>query len=207
MMSLTLPAMASARSSELCLRRKSSPIVSRSQQGVFSPLSSRKSLKPSLFATRMCSSSFLAGQSLRLAPQFSHGPNLNKTKSLRKIVAQAVDAGSSDAYPEKTPEVTAADGEVAKAAAQRIKIGTYFAVWWGLNVVFNIYNKKVLNVYPYPWLTSTLSLAAGSAIMLASWALKIVDPPEVDAEFWKGLAPVCGLSMHIIFFQIISVSN
>lgn len=149
----------------------------------------------------MCSSSFLAGQSLRLGPQFSHGPNLNKTKSLRKIVAQAVDAGSSDALPEKTPEVAAADGEVAKAAAQRIKIGTYFAVWWGLNVVFNIYNKKVLNVYPYPWLTSTLSLAAGSAIMLASWALKIVDPPEVDAEFWKGLAPVCGLYMHINIFK------
>jgi hypothetical protein len=26
-----------------------------------------------------------------------------------------------------------------------VKIGIYFASWWALNVVFNIYNKKVLN--------------------------------------------------------------
>ena len=45
----------------------------------------------------------------------------------------------------------------AEEAAQRFKIGVYFATWWALNVVFNIYNKKVLNAFPYPWLTSTLS--------------------------------------------------
>lgn len=58
---------------------------------------------------------------------------------------------------------------------QRVKIGIYFAIWWGLNVVFNIYNKKVLNAYPFPWLTSTLSLATGSLIMLISWAMKIAE--------------------------------
>jgi solute carrier family 35 protein E1 len=57
-------------------------------------------------------------------------------------------------------------------------------------VVFNIYNKKVLNVFPYPWLTSTLSLAAGSSIMLVSWATRLVKSPELDVEFWKALAPV-----------------
>ncbi|KAI9111630.1 hypothetical protein K1719_017320 [Acacia pycnantha] len=46
-------------------------------------------------------------------------------------------------------------------AAKKLKIGIYFTIWWALNVVFNIYNKKVLNAYPYPWLTSTLSLHVG----------------------------------------------
>ena len=76
-------------------------------------------------------------------------------------------------------------------SARKIKIGIYFATWWSLNVVFNIYNKKVLNAYPYPWLTSTLSLAAGSLIMLVSWALRIAETPKTDLEFWKSLFPVC----------------
>ncbi|XP_028782785.1 glucose-6-phosphate/phosphate translocator 1, chloroplastic-like [Neltuma alba] len=75
-------------------------------------------------------------------------------------------------------------------AAKRLKIGIYFATWWALNVVFNIYNKKVLNAYPYPWLTSTLSLACGSLMMLISWATRIVEAPKTDFEFWKTLVPV-----------------
>lgn len=75
-------------------------------------------------------------------------------------------------------------------AAQKVKIGLYFATWWALNVVFNIYNKKVLNAFPYPWLTSTLSLAAGSLIMLISWATRVAEAPKVNLDFWKALFPV-----------------
>ncbi|GAB2298842.1 glycerol-3-phosphate O-acyltransferase 2 [Dionaea muscipula] len=78
----------------------------------------------------------------------------------------------------------------SEVTAQRVKIGIYFATWWALNVVFNIYNKKVLNAFPYPWLTSTLSLAAGSLMMLISWATRIADAPKTDLEFWKTLLPV-----------------
>ncbi|CAK9320938.1 unnamed protein product [Citrullus colocynthis] len=74
--------------------------------------------------------------------------------------------------------------------AQKLKIGLYFATWWALNVVFNVYNKKVLNAFPYPWLTSTLSLAAGSLMMLVSWATRMVDAPKTDLDFWKSLFPV-----------------
>ncbi|RXH99378.1 hypothetical protein DVH24_011703 [Malus domestica] len=74
-------------------------------------------------------------------------------------------------------------------AAQRLKIGLYFATWWALNVVFNIYNKKVLNMFPYPWLTSTLSLATGSLMMLVSRATRIAEAPKTDLGFWKTLLP------------------
>lgn len=80
-------------------------------------------------------------------------------------------------------------------AAQKIKIGIYFATWWALNVVFNIYNKKVLNAFPYPWLTSTLSLACGSLMMLISWATRVADAPKTDFEFWKTLFPVSNLTL------------
>ncbi|CAN0852398.1 Glucose-6-phosphate/phosphate translocator 2, chloroplastic [Linum grandiflorum] len=66
---------------------------------------------------------------------------------------------------------------IDEQATQRIKIGIYFATWWALNVVFNIYNKKVLNAFPYPWLTSLLSLACGSLMMLVSWATRVAPAP------------------------------
>ncbi|KAG6482821.1 glucose-6-phosphate/phosphate translocator 1, chloroplastic-like [Zingiber officinale] len=88
----------------------------------------------------------------------------------------------------EVPEISA--GEARSVAARRVKIGIYFATWWALNVVFNIYNKKVLNAFPYPWLTSTLSLATGTLIMLISWGTRIAKPPKTDFNFWKALAPV-----------------
>lgn len=97
------------------------------------------------------------------------------------------DLPDDDMYP-LAPAVVQKSDQVL--LLQKVKIGIYFAIWWSLNVVFNIYNKKVLNVFPYPWLTSLLSLAAGSLIMLSSWTTRIVKPPKTDPDFWKALAPV-----------------
>lgn len=96
------------------------------------------------------------------------------------VVCKAYEADKPAAEIEATPS----------EAARKVKIGIYFATWWGLNVVFNIYNKKVLNAFPFPWLTSTLSLAAGSFIMLLSWAFRIAETPKTDLQFWKTLFPV-----------------
>ncbi|KAH9290541.1 hypothetical protein KI387_034658, partial [Taxus chinensis] len=83
-----------------------------------------------------------------------------------------------------------AGAEEAISVGRKLKIGVYFGTWWALGVAFNIYNKKVLNVFPFPLLTSTLSLIAGSLIMILSWATKIAEAPHTDVDFWMGLAPV-----------------
>lgn len=122
---------------------------------------------------------------------------LYRQEHVLSTVAVAAAAGRNDRATSPAPPSATADGarpvEVAAAPAEnarRARIGVYFATWWALNVIFNIYNKKVLNAFPYPWLTSTLSLAAGSAIMLASWATRIAEAPETDLDFWKSLTPV-----------------
>nr|AAM63660.1 glucose-6-phosphate/phosphate translocator [Arabidopsis thaliana] len=103
------------------------------------------------------------------------------------VRCEAYEADRSEPHPIGDD---AAAAETKSEAAKKLKIGIYFATWWALNVVFNIYNKKVLNAYPYPWLTSTLSLAAGSLMMLISWAVGIVETPKTDFDFWKTLFPV-----------------
>ncbi|XP_039022320.1 glucose-6-phosphate/phosphate translocator 1, chloroplastic-like [Hibiscus syriacus] len=94
--------------------------------------------------------------------------------------------------------------EAKSERAQQVKIGIYFATWWAFNVVFNIYNKKVLNVYPFPWLTSTLSLACGSFMMMVLWVTRIAEPPKIDIEFWKALFPVA--VAHTIGYVAATVS-
>ena len=87
-------------------------------------------------------------------------------------------------------------------SGQKLKIGIYFATWWALNVVFNIYNKKVLNAFPYPWLTSTLSLACGSLMMLVSWVTRVAEAPKTDLDFWKTLFPVKTLAFITVFGHV-----
>ena len=112
----------------------------------------------------------------------------NFVGSVRREGSEFVTCG---AYEADRSEVEGAGASKAPSeAAKKVKIGIYFATWWALNVVFNIYNKKVLNAYPYPWLTSTLSLACGSLMMLISWATRIAEAPKTDLEFWKSLFPV-----------------
>ncbi|CAK7338420.1 unnamed protein product [Dovyalis caffra] len=106
---------------------------------------------------------------------------LSKPLKRSLITCKAYEADRSE--PIEAPDLKS-------EAAKKVKIGIYFAVWWALNVVFNIYNKKVLNAFPYPWLTSTLSLACGSLMMLLSWATRIAEAPKTDFEFWKTLFPV-----------------
>lgn len=138
---------------------------------------------------RLSQKDFLSGTVL---PCKGLGYVENRLRPNLKVNAKAYEAGKSDAFPEESPDGTIdLKGKTQEGGSgRRLKIGVYFATWWALNVVFNIYNKKVLNAFPYPWLTSTLSLAAGSTIMFASWATRLVEAPDVDLDFWKGLAPV-----------------
>eukprot|EP00897_Mesotaenium_endlicherianum_P009881 jgi/Mesen1/8921/ME000548S08429 len=139
--------------------------------------------------------SFVAG-SLRIAPV---GRCQTPKKCSRlSIVAQAQVNASAGDGPADVPD------EQMEDAGKKLKIGVYFVIWWSLNVVFNIYNKKVLNAFPYPWLTSTLSLAAGVLIMLISWGTRLVEVPKTDQAFWKTLAPVA--LMHTIGHVAATVS-
>jgi solute carrier family 35 protein E1 len=135
--------------------------------------------------TSLSQGSYLSGQSLGLVHRRTQ-QTLSKDLT---VEAKAYEAGAGAGDVEK-PEENVGNLLEPVNKAPRLKIGIYFVTWWTLNVVFNIYNKKVLNVFPFPWLTSTLSLAAGVTIMSLSWLTGLAEKPDVDAEFWKALAPV-----------------
>lgn len=70
-----------------------------------------------------------------------------------------------------------------------------FSLWYFFNIVFNVYNKSTLNVFPYPWLISTLQLAATSIWMLVVWATGIQEKPKVSKAFLIAVLPVAFFHM------------
>ena len=51
--------------------------------------------------------------------------------------------------------------------------GFFFFMWYFLNVIFNILNKKIYNYFPYPYFVSAIHLAVGVVYCLGGWAVGI----------------------------------
>lgn len=73
--------------------------------------------------------------------------------------------------------------EVAKSTSTNLQLAIIFGLWYIQNIVFNIYNKKVLNVFPFPWLLASFQLLCGSIWMLILWAIRPNTCPKISRSF------------------------
>lgn len=87
-----------------------------------------------------------------------------------------------------------------KGLAHTLKVGGLFGLWYALNIGYNIYNKKVLNMAPaLTYTTAFLQLLIGLIYVLPLWVLNIRKKPEVTNEELKNLLPLalCHLGTHL----------
>ncbi|KAB1994714.1 hypothetical protein ERO13_D13G101600v2 [Gossypium hirsutum] len=91
-------------------------------------------------------------------------------------------AASSESNPEGEAESVEA-AAAAKSKAKTLQLALVFGFWYFQNIVFNIYNKKALNVFPFPWLLASFQLFAGSIWMLVLWSLKLQPCPKITKPF------------------------
>ena len=73
---------------------------------------------------------------------------------------------------------------------QRLKIGGYFAAWYALNVVYNIINKKILNVLPSPLIVGSIQFGIGALYCILVWILKFRDFPKLTSSGEKAVVSV-----------------
>ena len=75
----------------------------------------------------------------------------------------------------------------------------FVVAWYTFNVAFNLYNKSVLNAFPYPMFMCTMELLCGGIFMALLWWTRVVEPPKLPKGFWKKLLPValCHLVNHV----------
>ncbi|KAJ9537361.1 hypothetical protein OSB04_030094 [Centaurea solstitialis] len=92
----------------------------------------------------------------------------------RNPSSQIVKSASQDPIP---------DAEVEKKSNKTLQLAIVFGFWYFQNIVFNIYNKKALNIFPYPWLLASFQLFVGSLWMLVLWGFKIQPCPKIDKSF------------------------
>lgn len=83
---------------------------------------------------------------------------------------------------------------LGKSASEKLKVGGLFGLWYALNIGYNIYNKKVLNLAPgLTYTTAWLQLFLGLFYIIPKWGLKVCKTPELTTEEIKTLLPVAVL--------------
>lgn len=87
----------------------------------------------------------------------------------------------------------------SKGVLHTAKVAGYFGLWYALNVGYNVYNKKALNVLPLPWTIAAVQLFAGIPYVLALWMTGLRVAPELTSENVKNLSPsaLCHLGTHV----------
>ncbi|XP_021765982.1 triose phosphate/phosphate translocator, chloroplastic [Chenopodium quinoa] len=89
--------------------------------------------------------------------------------------------------------------------------GFFFFMWYFLNVIFNILNKKIYNYFPYPYFVSVIHLFVGVVYCLASWSVGLPKRAPIDSNLLKLLIPVavCHALGHVtsnVSFAAVAVS-
>mmetsp|Transcript_19378 Transcript_19378/g.28672 ORF Transcript_19378/g.28672 Transcript_19378/m.28672 type:complete len:388 (+) Transcript_19378:83-1246(+) len=74
------------------------------------------------------------------------------------------------------------DDDASLSMLARFKIGGYFALWYILNVVYNILNKKYLNVISAPLTVGSLQFLVGSLYCIILWTTKLRAPPILTSS-------------------------
>ncbi|THU53474.1 hypothetical protein C4D60_Mb10t14810 [Musa balbisiana] len=100
-----------------------------------------------------------------------------------------VAAAASSSPAEGSDHVGEAEvGFAAKYPA--LVTGFFFFMWYFLNVIFNIINKKIYNYFPYPYFVSVIHLSVGVVYCLVSWAVGLPKRAPIDSNLLKLLIPV-----------------
>ncbi|CAA6661085.1 unnamed protein product [Spirodela intermedia] len=107
------------------------------------------------------------------------------------------------------------EGEVAAVGFLQkypaLVTGFFFFMWYFLNVIFNILNKKIYNYFPYPYFVSVVHLAVGVVYCLISWGVGLPKRAPIDSNLLKLLIPVsvCHALGHVtsnVSFAAVAVS-
>jgi len=96
-------------------------------------------------------------------------------------------------------EATQAPAEEEKSFMDKFGVPIYIAMWYVFNIGYNIYNKKALIAYPYPWACALWQMAFGWCIFLPLWILGVRKVPKLNVSQAVTLAPaaVGHLATHV----------
>lgn len=131
---------------------------------------------------------------LRLAKPVS-GARLQR----QTVVTKSAASGGSSEGKELDPIETAVSKVVGeKNAGSAVTLG-FITMWYFLNIGFNLTNKSLFNVFPFPWFVSTIHVVVGALYCIVTYFLGFKSAsfqrPITKDEFSKLFGPA---AMHAI---------
>ncbi|CAH9081281.1 unnamed protein product [Cuscuta epithymum] len=159
----------------------------------------------STVACSLESENLVWGRPFKLATLLEASPASSITPVMKREVLPPCHASASDSGDAKVGPV----GFVQKYPT--LVTGFFFFMWYFLNVIFNIINKKIYNYFPYPYFVSVVHLAVGVVYCLVSWSVGLPKRAPIDSKVLKLLVPVavCHALGHVtsnVSFAAVAVS-
>ncbi|XP_021593829.1 phosphoenolpyruvate/phosphate translocator 2, chloroplastic isoform X2 [Manihot esculenta] len=84
------------------------------------------------------------------------------------------------------------------------QLGAMFGIWYLLNIYFNIFNKQVLKVYPFPATVTAFQFGCGTVMIIIMWALNLYHRPKLTPSQLAAIMPLA--VMHTVGNLLTNVS-
>lgn len=88
------------------------------------------------------------------------------------------------------PEAQSDEGKQTSGLVQSLQLGFMFATWYLLNIYFNIYNKQVLKVYPFPATVTVFQFGFASLVSNLIWTLNLHPRPKISRSQLTAILPL-----------------
>ncbi|KAK2661733.1 hypothetical protein Ddye_000307 [Dipteronia dyeriana] len=159
------------------------PFKNRNTNPIFGLTLCSHSLKPLdlglIYRVSSCQNTSYFGSSSRLNRLISSSfICLNQRFDNLKVRAASV--------PDNVDDVTGK----SSALSHTLQLAGLFGLWYILNIYFNIFNKQVLKVYPYPTTVSAFQFGCGTVMIILTWTFNLYPRPKLSRSQLAAILPL-----------------
>ncbi|OAY78623.1 phosphoenolpyruvate/phosphate translocator 2, chloroplastic-like [Ananas comosus] len=104
--------------------------------------------------------------------------------------SSSVPGDGAGEIPAAPPAAAAAAGGGGEGLLRTLQLGSLFGLWYLFNIYFNIYNKQVLKVFPYPITVTTVQFTVGSVLVLFMWLTNLHKRPKISSAQLLAILPL-----------------
>ncbi|KAL6288063.1 hypothetical protein ACE6H2_012453 [Prunus campanulata] len=112
-------------------------------------------------------------------------PSFNKISASFLFSSRRYDNLKVRAAPE-----SAEDASNPRGMVKTLQLGALFGIWYLLNIYFNIYNKQVLKVYPFPATVTAFQFGCGTLMILLMWGFNLYPRPNITRSQLGSIVPL-----------------
>nr|GMD01161.1 phosphoenolpyruvate/phosphate translocator 2, chloroplastic-like [Ipomoea batatas] len=81
----------------------------------------------------------------------------------------------------------------ASEIIKTLQLGAMFAIWYLLNIYYNILNKQVLKAYPFPATITAFQFGCGTLLVFLMWAFNLHPKPNIRRSQFAAIFSLAAL--------------